>query len=590
MNPEETFAGILDGLAKSDSRRGFRFIQKTRPYGAASKFLAYATIERLTADRAGALQSAGLHKGDRVAIVLAENEEFAITFLAALRVGLIPVPICPASGLSQWERYIKNIRHFVQKSGAAAVVSTEKFKPLLVPLYSQCTSLRTVLTVEDLAATSTPMEPVRVTSEDVAFIQFTSGSTARPKGVAITHRNLLANAIGINIHGFKTTPQDVGVSWLPLFHDMGLIGFLLAPLLYQIPVVLIPPMLFIQRPATWLEAISRHRGTISCAPNFAFRLAAKRVSSGEESSLDLSSWRIAGCGAEPIRPNDLLGFAQRFAAQGFKASALLPMYGLAESTLAVSLSTPGAGLQTLTLDYRKMSEERWAVPSANAGQDESEVAACGFALPDHRIAVFDIDDQASLLPLPDCSVGEIRVAGPSVMKCYWDDPEETSAAFAGEYLRTGDLGFMQNGQVHVCGRLKEMIIINGRNYFPQDIEDILELVPGIQEGSVAAFGVHGVFASDEHEKVIVAVRISEPDKFDPELAVQAVQAALGIAVDIVELANGQLAKTSSGKLQRMKMRELYETGQLRSFRQRKEEPVLFSARPGAQNFLSKESR
>jgi fatty-acyl-CoA synthase len=587
MNPEQTFAGILDALAKSDSNRGFWFVQKTRPIGITSKFLPYTTIETMTADRAGALQSAGLHKGDRVAIMLGENDEFAITFLAALRVGLIPVPICPPSGLNQLERYTTNIQHIVQRSGAAAVVSTEKFRPLLRPLHSQGSNLQTI-TTDELAASASPMRGEPVTSEDVAFIQFTSGSTSRPKGVAITHGNLLANVVGINIHGFRTTPEDVGVSWLPLFHDMGLIGFLLAPLLNQIPIVLIPPTLFIQRPAIWLDVISRHRGTISCAPNFAFRMATKRVSSAEETSLDLSSWRIAGCGAEPIRPSDLLGFAQRFEARGFKASALLPMYGLAESTLAVSLGTPGLGIQTVAIDCQKMREEGWAVPPARA-TDAIDVAVCGYALPDHRVSVFDIDDDASLLPLPDCRIGEIRVAGPSVMKCYWDDPHETSEAFAGEYFCTGDLGFMQNGQVHVCGRLKEMIIINGRNYFPQDIEDILKSVPGIHDGSVAAFGVHRFFESGEHEKVIAAVRISEPDKFDPQLAVQAVYAALGIGIDIVELPSGQLARTSSGKLQRMKMRELYETGQLQSSPQRKREQVVSSAGSGAQDLRNKES-
>jgi acyl-CoA synthetase (AMP-forming)/AMP-acid ligase II len=354
---------------------------------------------------------------------------------------------------------------------------------------------------------------------------------------------------------------------------MGLIGFLLAPLLCHVPVVLIPSMLFIQRPVTWLEAISRHRATISCAPNFAFRLAGKRIASEERTDLDLSSWRIAGCGAEPIRPNDLLGFAQTFAAQGFRSSALLPMYGLAESTLAVTIGAPGAGLQTLTLDHQRMSEERRAVSPADP-QSAIEIAACGFALPDHRIAVFDIDDDSSLNPLPDWRIGEIRIAGPSVMESYWDDPEQTSAVWAGEYLRTGDLGFMQNGQVQVCGRLKEMIIINGRNYFPQDIEDIIKSVPGVQEGSVVAFGVHGIFdTTSEHERVILAVRVSEHDKFEPEAAMLVVQSALGISIDIVELGPGQLAKTSSGKLQRMKMRELYETGQLRSFSHKETEPA-----------------
>ncbi|WP_239469930.1 fatty acyl-AMP ligase [Archangium violaceum] len=516
-----------------------------------------------TAARAGALQAAGLKQGERIAIILPENDEFILTFLGAIRVGIIPVPIYPMHGLGQLDGYLESVRHIVRRSGAAAVVTNAKIKLLLGTVQSQCESVRSIISVESLADAAAPMQPRKVNLDDVAFLQFTSGSTSNPKGVTVTHRNLAANIRCFMEEGFRVTSEDVGVSWLPLFHDMGLIGFLLGPMFYQRPVTFISPLTFLQRPLTWLEIHSKTRGTISCAPNFAFALAVKRIPEAQRQGLDLSAWRIAGCGGEPIRAEVLRRFAATFAPQGFRAEALLPLYGMAESSLAIAVGRPGAGLPSTLVDHNRMSEERVALPTRQL-EGASEIVACGKPFTGHKLAIFDLTDETSASPLPDGHIGEIRIAGPSVMKEYWGDPDATAQVFAGEYLRTGDLGFILDGELHVCGRLKEMIILNGRNYFPQDIEHVATTVPGVRKGNLVAFGTHEASGTGEgFERIVLAVEIADPASFDPLTVVRTVQTALGIALhEVVVLQPGQLPKTSSGKLQRTKTRELYERGEL----------------------------
>jgi fatty-acyl-CoA synthase len=573
MAKEVTVAEAVERLSGADARIGFSFVSRSGSTEQ-TQLITFPELAERIAARAGALQAMGLKQGERVALILPENDEFILSFLGAIRAGLIPVPIYPMHGLGQLDGYLENVRHIVRRSGAAAVVTNAKIKLLLGTVQSQCESVRGIISTESLADVVTPLRPPVVKLDDVAFLQFTSGSTSSPKGVVVTHRNLAANIRCIMEEGFRVTSEDVGVSWLPLFHDMGLIGFLLAPLFYQRPVAFISPLTFLQRPVTWLDTLSKHRGTISCAPNFAFALAVKRIPEAQRQGLDLSAWRLAGCGGEPIRAEILRRFAAAFAPQGFRAEALLSMYGMAESSLAVALGIPGGGLLSTPVDHARLSEERVALAPTQLDR-ALEIVACGKPFSGHALAIFDMADETSATPLPDGQVGEIRIRGPSVMKEYWADPEATAQAFAGEYLRTGDLGFILNGDLHVCGRLKEMIILNGRNYFPQDIEHVATTVPGVRKGNLIAFGTHPASGTgDGSERVILAVEIAEPASFDSLAVVRTVQAELGLALhEVVVLQPGQLPKTSSGKLQRTKTRALYERGELQDRQSARETSV-----------------
>jgi acyl-CoA synthetase (AMP-forming)/AMP-acid ligase II len=319
--------------------------------------------------------------------------------------------------------------------------------------------------------------------------------------------------------------------------------------------------MFLRRPGSWLRTLSRHRGTISVAPNFAFALVTRRLKDHEIAKLDLSSWRIAGCGAEPIRAADLEHFAARLAPAGFRPEAFLPMYGLAEATLAVTIPAVGLGLRSRAVDALKLRAEQTAVDGDGPGS--VRIANCGPALPVNRVGIFALADEHSERPLEDGQVGEIRVRGPSVTAGYWNDPIASGAAFAGGYLRTGDLGFLLGGDLHVCGRIKDLIIVNGRNYLPDDVERAALTVPGVR--AAMAFQTQQAWSGDGGgAKLVIAAEAAVPEQIDPTLLHHAVTSALGMSVDdIVLVGRGQLPKTSSGKPRRFEACRLYEAGLLR---------------------------
>jgi fatty-acyl-CoA synthase len=405
--------------------------------------------------------------------------------------------------------------------------------------------------------------------DDIAFLQFTSGSTSRPKGVTLTHANLAANIECIMHDGLRLSSDDIGVSWLPLYHDMGLIGFVLAPLYHRIPVVVLPSLLFLKRPVTWFQALSRHGGTIAYAPNFAYALCTKRIKTQELQGLSLAAWRVAGCGAEPVRPETLEAFADMFRSVGFRKEALLPSYGMAESTLAIAFSELGEGMKTIGVDGPTLWDKGEAAVVADDDANAVRLVSCGRQFPRHEVRVFDPDDAASAHPLPERRVGEIRISGPSVMTGYWEDAERTREAFAGGFMRTGDLGFLHGGHVFICGRIKEVVIVNGRNYYPQDMEWEASKVAGVRKGNIVAFGARSP-RSGEHDRehVVIAFEVQESERLGQRSGLlsavrAAVQEGMGLTLDdVVALPPGALPKTSSGKLQRARTRELYESGEL----------------------------
>ena len=578
MSPR-TIAQAIEDAAKAEPSRGFRFVPDTGVPGfagpasdvgqASEASFSFTAIERMSARFGGALQALGLRKGDRVALILPNNDDFVLSFLGAIRAGIIPAPIYPPMALGQLQAYLDNTRHIVAKSGARVLVTTAKIKRLLGTVQAACPALEQVVAIEGIRESSEPLRAEKIGLDDVAFIQFTSGSTSRPKGVTLTHANLAANIKCIMQDGLRSGPDDVGISWLPLYHDMGLIGFVLAPLYHLVPIVYLPALLFLKRPVSWFQAITRHKGSIAYAPNFAYALCIKRIKAAELEGIDLSTWRVAGCGAEPIRPETLEGFASTFSKIGFRKEALLPSYGMAESALAVAFTELGEGVKTLAVSGPQLWERGQVEVVPEDDERAVRLVSCGREFPEHTIRVFDPNDATSERPLPEGVVGELRVGGPSLMRGYWEDAERTRDSFAGGLLKTGDLGFLEGGHVFVCGRSKELVIVNGRNYYPQDMEWEASKVAGVRRGNVVAFGARDPSGVErDRERVVLAFEVQEPERMGQTGSLvaevrRAVQEGMGLTLDdVIPLPPGALPKTSSGKLQRAKTRELYETGEL----------------------------
>jgi acyl-CoA synthetase (AMP-forming)/AMP-acid ligase II len=560
VNPKmRTVVQALEDAAES-TRTGYRFVEEGQT---SEPFFTYSGVERATNKFGGALQALGLKKGDRIGLILPDNQDFVFAFLGALRAGVIPVPIYPPAGLRKLAGYLDNTLHIVQKSGCKILLTDSDVKKLLGTIVARAPQLSRVVSVDELRGSEQTLTPVKVGLDDTCFLQFTSGSTAAPKGVVVSHGNIAANVDAFMRVGLQVEAGvDSGVSWLPLYHDMGLIGFMLGPLYYRNTITYLPPLLFLKRPARWLETISRLRASISFGPNFAYALCVKRVRDKDIEGLDLSSWRAAGCGAEPIRAANLTAFADKFSSIGFNHRAMLPCYGMAEATLAISFDGLGDGVRFDRVDADELSIEGNAVPVD--GSEGLEVVNCGHAFEGHEVAVFALDDDDSASALPDRRVGEIRVKGPSVTSGYFEEPELTTASFAGGWLRTGDLGYLVDGDIFICGRAKELIIVNGRNYYPQDLEWDASRVDGVRKGNVIAFGTKKPL--NDRERVVIAFETGKPTA-DREALKQEVRKAVrqssGLSVDdVVALDAGVLPKTSSGKLKRNETRRLYELGEL----------------------------
>ena len=546
-DPRHVAPTLVDAVRAlgDDRQRGFVFV---RPDGT-EKLLSFHAIAAEAGRRGAHLAALGLRKGDRLALVLPEGEEFVLSFLGALFAGLVPVPIYPQLSFKNIDGYHDTVAHIVKASGAAALLTSAATQPYLDPVVARAPGPFAIVTVEALAGSAGACPEPSVASGDLAFLQFTSGSTSRPKGVMVTHGNLRANAEAFMVHGLDRDPAvDKGVSWLPLFHDMGLIGFVVGPLFTNIPCVFLPTASFVRAPRLWLEKIHAHRGTITYAPNFAYALVAKRLREGDVDGLDLSCLRVAGCGAEPIQARALRDFADRLAPAGFDPAAFLPSYGMAEATLAITFAPLRQGLQT---------------DRTSAGH---ELVDCGVPFPGHELAI--VDDAGQRLPARQ--VGQIVTRGPSVTPGYFQEAELTAQTYkplAGDaspdpqpWLHTGDLGYVADGRLFVCGRVKDIVIVRGRNYYPSDIEWAVSELPGVRRGNAVAFGV-GV---DGQEQLVVCCEGAAADVAAITDAVGAcVAARFGLAVHEVVVAQlASLPRTSSGKPQRSKTREMYLDGTL----------------------------
>ena len=537
--------------------RGFRFF--TTQGG--EVFFPYADLQKEAYRRAAYLSAQGLKQGDRLALVIGEGHEFVLSFLAAVVAGIVPVPIFPRPAFKPLESYRETLDHIVRASGSTRMLTTEAVRQHaeLDRLLQQSGSpLQSLLCVEScFEGEVAPWTPPAVRPDDLCFLQFTSGSTSLPKGVMVTHANLVANACAfLGPSGLDRRDDDLGVSWLPLFHDMGLIGFILGTLVCDIPVIILPTESFARTPRRWLEILSTYRGTITYAPNFAYQLVAKRVRERDLASLDLSALRVAGCGAEPIRAQTLRDFCERFATAGFDPKALLPSYGLAESTLAVTFHPSGESLTSERVDAPSLRRGLAENATSSESNESVELVSCGRPFPEHELAIVAENGKV----LGERRVGEITVRGPSVCAGYFELPEASAEVWQQGWLHTGDLGYLSEGNLYVCGRIKDLIVIRGVNYHPQDLEWTVGDIEGVRRGNAVAFGtmVDGV-----EELVIVAEgAASEAEKLCA-LITQRVTEVHGLRPARVALVPlGTLPKTSSGKVQRRKTRQLFEEGEL----------------------------
>ena len=558
MSPPVELRTITEALDRAAQRKdaGFTFVRDD----ASERTLTYAELALATKKIAAALQQLGVRKGERVALVLPAADEFVPAFLGVVRSGAIPVPLYPPIGIGQLGGYLDHAKHIVGAARASVVVTNGQIKSVLGKLHDTVPELRLMLTMAELDGDAQLFREPGATAEDTCFLQFTSGSTSKPKGVVVTHANLSYNCHAVMREGLASNEADRGVSWLPLFHDMGLIGFVLAPIHHIVPVTFMSPLMFLKRPASWLEYLSKHRGTITYGPNFSYAITTKRVRDSELEGLDLSCVRIAGCGAEPIQADTLRAFAKRFGAVGFRADAFVPSYGMAENTLAIAFAS---GIVTDVV----AADTLWSAGHAKAsalGSDEEtvEIVGCGKAFADHEIRIVDAETRA---PLEERRVGEIEIRGPSVMPGYYEETKRTAEVLDKEgWLKTGDLGYLAKDEIYICGRKKDVIIVNGKNYYPQDLEWVANEIEGIRAGNAIAFASHK--AGLGRETVVVVAETREAEGRD-ELArkvATAIQQSTGLTVDDVAIVDvGTIPKTSSGKLQRARARELYERGELR---------------------------
>lgn len=547
-----TLVAALERLPPGPDR-GFRFIG----FDEAERYLSYDELRSEARRRAAHLQALGLHRGDRLALAVADGPEFVLGFVGAVLAGVVPVPLFPPSSARAADRYRDTVAGVVASSGARALLTNEAGRSMLQPALEKVAGLERILTTETAFPEAAPdFQPPDVAPDDLCFLQYTSGSTDQPKGVMITHRNLVANAVAFcGPEGLDCRREDLGVSWLPLFHDMGLIGFVLTPLICDVPVVILSTSTFGRDPRIWLRTIDKYRGTITYAPNFAYALLVKRLRDSDVESLDLSCLRVAGCGAEPIHAPTLRAFAQRLGPAGFSEEAFLPSYGLAESTLAVTFHGRGRSLRTDSVDAEALQRGD-AEAASNASRAATELVSCGVSFPDHELAILD----EAGVRLPERRVGEIVVRGPSVACGYWNAEAATAEAWADGWLKTGDLGYLAGGNLFVCGRIKDLIIIRGANFYPQEIEWAVKDLPGVRRGNVAAFGT----PRDGAEILVVAAEVDPRDASGLRGRIAAtILETIGVEVGHVALvASGSLPKTSSGKMQRRRARELFEAGRL----------------------------
>lgn len=499
---------------------------------------------------AGALEAAGVRRGDRVAIVLPTCQEFIDALFGCQLLGAIPAPLYPPVRLGRLDEYYARTGAMLEAIEAAALVTSGRVKRVMGQVLSSYNPPLGLIDAGGLAS-GPDREPEPVGDDELALIQFSSGTTVRPKPVALSHRQVLSNVAAILDHipvdaGFKQS----GVSWLPLYHDMGLIGCVFVAVVGPGPLALIAPEQFLAKPALWLRALSRHKATVSPAPNFAFSLCTERILDSDMAGVDLSSWRLALSGAEPIAASCLREFNGRFERWGLRPQALTPVYGLSEAALAVTFSDPALPFCSRLFDRKALGSGEARL--VEDGEDGFEMVCVGRPL---RGFFIEIRDDASKL-LPEGIIGTIWVRGPSVMTGYLDREEQP---IVDSWLNTGDLGFFLDGGLYVSGRLKDVVILRGQNHHPHDIERAVDHLDGVRTGCAVAVSD----LTESGERLIVFVEYRQVSETLAEDCRKAIRSRVGLDPDLVVLLKpGTLPRTSSGKLRRRAALSAWKAGEL----------------------------
>ncbi|MEU0130757.1 fatty acyl-AMP ligase [Streptomyces sp. NPDC006289] len=571
MNGHQTFTEHIQAQAAGTPDREALILLTEQDGDLSPRSVTYGELDRAARTLAAALRR-HVEPGERVLLAHRSRALFVTGFLACLYAGAVAVPVAPPGGRGHHDDRVAGI---VKDSAAACVLTSTAEAAEVSQLLARTGHGQVVCLLADGPAATTAdtsAEPFAAAPDTVAYLQYTSGSTRDPRGVVITHRSLLANQRAI-AEALGTRPGIRVGGWLPLHHDMGLVGQLLHALWLGGTAVLMTPGSFVKRPANWLETISRYGLTLSGAPDFAYELCVRRINDSQLAGLDLSHWEVAVNGGEPVTPDTLSAFAERFAPAGLRPGALTPCYGLAEATLLVSGTPTAPAAATRTVDAAALEA---GVLTAPAGRARTLVH-CGPA----ASAELRIVDPETRRALPDGRIGEIWVRGESIGSGYWARPAETAAAFdcrveggGGGYLRTGDLGALSEGLLHVTGRLKDMIVVAGRNLYPQDLERAVQQVSGLF-GAATAFAVPG-----ERERVVIVQELRARSRYDIDLAAlaAAVQRRLGEEYEVrtsgvVLVRPGTVRRTTSGKVERAAMRRLFLRGELTPLHQRIEPEI-----------------
>jgi fatty-acyl-CoA synthase len=559
----ETLVDVLRHYADLDPERPHIYL---RDEYANEEIITYGALLEKSQQVARGLCGYGLKEKETVSLMLPTSKDFFFAFFGILLAGGIPVPIYPPFRLDRLEEYAEKEASILKNAGVRILITNQQIEILANRLKPFVPSLIATVTISDLTSNSGTLPTLQLRSENPALIQYTSGSTGLPKGVLLTHGNLLSNMKAFG-QAIQPQPTDVTVSWLPLYHDMGLIGAWLGSLSFGIPTVIMSPLTFLADPSRWLWAIHAHRGTISAGPNFAYELCVNKIKDSDIEGLDLSSWRLAFNGAEAIYAKTLERFTNKFISFGFKPETLFPVYGLAESTVALAFPKPGNPPRIDKVDRLILEKNKEAIPIKSDENNINilEFVSCGYAIPDHKIRI--VDEKNELLP--ERKIGRLQFRGPSTMKEYYRNPQATNEIFHNGWCDSGDFAYIANGEVFITGRKKDVIIKAGRNIYPHSIEEITGQIPGIRKGCVIAFG-----ASDSQsgtEKLVIVAETKEKNiQIQQQLygkITETVTTEIGIPPDqIIFVAPGIVPKTSSGKLQRSTCKEMYLKNQLTKHR------------------------
>ena len=551
-----TLSEAMDYAAKSDT--GFNFYTAR---GGLEFVQTFRNLRDQAVSHALRLSAAGIKPGERIALLAATAPEFLTLFFACQYAGIIPVPMPLPTAFGRREAYIDQIKGQMVSSGARMALGPAEFLPLVqeaatgIPL-ALIGSLPDITALPEGQGTLNPGGP-----SDLSYIQYSSGSTRFPTGVMVTHASLMANCHGMNKYGVRNQAGERAASWLPFFHDMGLVGFMLGAATSQSSVDYLATEDFARRPLTWLKILSDNQGTMSYAPSFGYELCARRVSTMAEGSLglDLSSWKVAGIGGEMIKPNVMQAFADAFKPYGFSDKAFCASYGLAEAVLAVSFSDREAGMHVDVVDKDALEDNR-AEPITDDGSREGRAfVTCGKVLPDQRLEIRDETGKV----LGERRVGRVFVIGDSIMKGYFNAPEATAEALKDGWLDTGDLGYWVGKDLVIVGRAKDMMIVNGRNVWPQDIEWTVEHIDGLKSGDAAAILLTAADGS-ERPAILVQCRptdLAERGRIVAEVRAR-VQEAVGVSCDVILVPARSLPKTTSGKLARGRAKSMFVAGEI----------------------------